>query len=50
MLFTEEDSGKQTDEDLNEKVPNENKYVSGIWTLEFDGSCASSGSGANMKL
>ena len=50
MLFTEEDSGKQMNESQSEKVPDENKDVSGIWTLEFDRSCASSGSRAGVVL
>ena len=34
----------------SEKVLDENKDVSGIWTLKFDGSCASSGSGVGVVL
>lgn len=50
MLFTEEDSSKQKDENQSEKVSKRNKDVSGIWKLEFDGSYASARSGASMVL
>ena len=50
ICCTKEDSSKQMNEDSDEKVPEENKDVFGIWTLEFDRSCASSGSRAGVVL
>ena len=50
MLFTEEALDEQRNENLNEGIPNEEKDLTGIWTLEFDGSCSSLGSGAGVVL
>ena len=50
MLFTEGDMNEQINENQVTKVSNENKDVSGVWTLEFDGSCTSVGSGAGVVL
>ena len=50
MLFTEEESGKKINESQDEQVPDKKKDASGIWTLKFDGSCASSKFGASVVL
>ena len=50
MLFTKESLNKNRNKDLNEEVSCEEKDLVGIWTLEFDGSCSSSGSDAGVVL
>ena len=50
MLFTKENSSDQINGSQGKMVPDEKKDASGIWTLEFDGSCASSGSRAGVVL
>ena len=50
MLFTKEDSDKQEGGSQNDKVSKGNKDASTIWTLEFDGSYASSGSRVGVVL
>ena len=50
MLFTEEALYEQRNGNLSEGILNEDKDVIGIWTLEFDGSCASSGFGTGVVL
>ena len=49
-MFTEEALDEQRDENQSGRVPNENKDATGIWTLVFDGSCASLGSRAGVVL
>ena len=50
MLFTKEDSSKKINGSQDEKVFDEDIDTYDIWTLEFDGSCASSGSRAGVVL
>ena len=50
MLFTEQSLNENTGEDLNEGAPCVEKDLTSICTLEFDGSCSSSGSGASVVL
>ena len=49
ILFTEESLNDDRNEALNEEASCK-EDSSGIWTLEFDGSCSSSGFGVGIVL
>jgi hypothetical protein len=50
MLFTEESLSEERSESPDERASCEGSNLTGVWTLEFDGSCSSSGSGAGVVL
>ena len=49
MIFTKESLKEDRNEDSNEEASRKDDS-SDIWTLEFDGSCSSSGSGVGIVL
>ena len=50
MLFTEEALDEQKIEDLGKEIFSEEEESTCIWTLDFDRSCSSSGSGVGVVL